>query len=149
MKNTNINLNEHLTEHFTLRELVISGTALRRNIENTPGPDVIECLRRLCQHVLEPLRMRFGVIRITSGYRCKALNKAVGGSMRSQHMLGEAADLHVTDREVIEKMVNFAREHIEFDQLLLERNRRTGVRWIHISYTTRHRNRKMVLNLTV
>ena len=48
-----------------------------------------ELIRRL-----EELRSRVGrPLVITSGYRCSAHNKAVGGSPKSQHMLGTAADV--------------------------------------------------------
>ncbi len=80
-----------LTAHFSLREMCASGTAIRLGIKNEPSEEVINRLQQLCEHVLEPLRQRFGVIRITSGYRCERLNKAVGGVKNSQHRLGEAA----------------------------------------------------------
>ena len=64
---TRIDLNQRLSNHFRLSEFVDSGTARRLNIDNTPEPVHVERLRQLCLHVLEPLRRRFGVIRITSG----------------------------------------------------------------------------------
>ena len=76
MKNTK---QIQLSEHFSLREMTASGTAMQLNIDNTPDEAQTECLRNLCQQVLEPLRKRFGVIRVTSGFRSKRLNNAVGG----------------------------------------------------------------------
>lgn len=85
-----------LTEHFTLSEFVRSETAERNHINNTPSQEVVDNLRALCRNVLEPARVAFGEpIYITSGYRCPALNKAVGGKITSQHLRGEAADLQV------------------------------------------------------
>ena len=78
MNTQHINLNQALTPHFTLAEFVRSGVAIRHNMANSPTPEVINNLRLLCENVLEPLRRRFGVIRITSGYRCKQLNTLVG-----------------------------------------------------------------------
>lgn len=75
-----MNLNQALTPHFTLEEFVRSGVAIRHNIANTPSTHVVNNLRLLCEHVLEPLRHRFGVIRITSGYRCEELNNLVGAN---------------------------------------------------------------------
>lgn len=95
---------QQLTKHFSLREMTISGTAIRYGWDNTPMNFEIENLRQLCINVLEPLRMRFGVIRITSGFRCKAVNDAVGGARDSQHMFGQAADIFVPNMEVGKKM---------------------------------------------
>jgi len=85
-----------LSEHFELTEFLVSETAARRGIANEPSPEVIENLRRLCQSVLEPLRIKLArPVVITSGYRAPALNRAVGGSKTSHHMQGRAADLIV------------------------------------------------------
>lgn len=100
MTTQHITLNQTLTPHFTLAEFVRSGVAIRHNIANTPTPNAINNLRLLCENVLEPLRRRFGVIRITSGYRCEELNNMVGGKPNSQHLLGQAADIHLSNKEV-------------------------------------------------
>ena len=101
-----------LSPHFTLREFIVSGVALRRHIDNTPAdPAVVDHLRLLAEKVLEPLRRHFGVIRITSGYRCPRLNAAVGGRPASQHLRGEAADIHISSVEVGEKMFRFIGNH--------------------------------------
>lgn len=131
--NNPMDLNERLSDHFTLGELVRSGTALRHNIDNTPEPCHVENLRRLCHEVLEPLRRRFGVIRVTSGYRCPELNRRVGGAERSRHLSGEAADLHVASLEVAQKMMKFLDERTPHGELILEHVKKTGVRWIHVS----------------
>jgi len=123
-----------LSEHFSLRELCTSGTAVRLGIRNRPDEVAVSRLQLLCEHVLEPLRCRFGVIRITSGYRCPQLNRAVGGSPRSQHLRGEAADIHISNIEVGQKMFRFIRENLDFDQLLFEHIRGNGVCWLHVSY---------------
>ena len=133
MENTN-EKEVRLSEHFTLREMIQSGTALRLNIDNTPDAYAVECLRLLCRQVLEPLRRRFGVIRVTSGYRCLALNRAVGGAARSQHMRGQAADLHVSSPENERKMFDYIRQNLVFDQLLLEHSKARRTWWIHVSY---------------
>ena len=127
-----------LTPHFSLREMCASGTAIRLGIRNEPSEQVVNSLQQLCEHVLEPLRQRFGVIRITSGYRCDKLNRAVGGVKNSQHRLGEAADIHISDIEVGRKMFRYIKENLEFDQLLFERIRENGVCWLHVSYKKTH-----------
>ena len=128
-----VDLKQQLSEHFKLSEFTQSGTARRHKVKNVPGPREVERLRFLCVKSLEPMRRRFGVIRITSGFRCKKLNTLVGGSPTSQHVLGEAADIHTGGRELSEKMFGFAKQNIPFDQLILEHNPAHGIYWLHIS----------------
>ena len=142
MKTQMKNWNEQLTEHFTLREFVVSRTAMVKNIDNTPTDEVVERLTALCEHVLEPLRRRFGVIRVTSGYRSEELNRLVGGVKHSQHCRGEAADLHVGSRETGRKMFLWIVDHLDFDQLLFERSRDGKSRWLHVSYRPDGPNRR-------
>lgn len=138
-----------LTEHFTLAEFVRSETATNRHIDNTPTPEVIENLRALCRNVLEPARVAFGSpIYITSGYRCQALNKAVGGKPTSQHLRGEAADLQVNGIDNLRRLYNVIKSRGVFDQLLYETNR-SGVRWIHVSYKASGNRQQAVDNYNV
>lgn len=130
--------NRLLTTHFNLREFCISATAIRHGIDNTPPVEAERRLKTLCERVLEPLRHRFGVIRITSGYRSERVNKLVGGSATSQHLLGEAADIHAGSEEVARKMYEFIKQNLDFDQLIMEYRPKTATRWIHVSYTMRH-----------
>lgn len=125
---------EQLSKHFKLKEFTLSGTAIRRGWKNEPDDLHIYCMRQLCEHVLEPLRERFGVIRITSGFRTKQLNDAVGGADLSQHMQGQAADLFIPNKEIGKKMYLFAIQHIDFDQLILEVDNRRHRMWLHVSY---------------
>ena len=135
-----------LTEHFTLSEFVRSKTADRNNIDNTPSQEVIENLRALCRNVLEPARVVFGSpIYITSGYRCSALNNAVGGKPTSQHLRGEAADLQVKGVHNLRKLYNAIKEHGVFDQLLLESNK-AGAKWVHVSYASYGNRRQAIDN---
>lgn len=82
-----------LSEHFDLSEFTRSGTAARMGIDMTASDAVLANLRRLCAEVLEPIRKRVGPIIVTSGYRPDALNRAVGGSHKSDHLHGLAADI--------------------------------------------------------
>ena len=122
-----------LTKHFTLEEFSFSSTAKSRGINNTVPLQYIPSLRNLCEVVLEPLReqVKEPVI-ISSGYRCPALNKAVGGTNTSQHMKGEACDIYMEDKEKLRKWFAILMDG-DFDQLISERNRRTGHCWIHVS----------------
>lgn len=145
------NIDERLTEHFTLREMLYSYTCERLGMINrVDEPEVvIPRLRTLCQRVLEPLRRQFGPIRINSGYRSECLNYVVGGVPHSQHLLGEAADIFTPDEATARRYIDFIRHHLDFDQLLLERQKRTGYVWVHVSYTERMKNRRMVDELGV
>lgn len=79
---------------------------------------------------------------VNSGYRCEALNKAIGGAKSSQHMLGEAADITVGSKEENEKLFNYIKDNLEFDQLINE----SDFSWVHVSYRE-GRLRKQVLEL--
>lgn len=141
-----INLNQQLSPHFTLGEMLRSGTALTLNIDNRPtDPAVVEAMTQLCQHPLETLRRRFGRIIVTSGYRCQRLNRYVGGAISSQHLRGEAADIYVSGPEMARRYASYLEEHGQFDQLIVEPRGSLSPRWLHISYTTRRANRHQVL----
>lgn len=130
-----------LSEHFSLREMTKSSTATRLGIDNTPSKDVLDCLKALCVNVLEPLRKAWGApIVVSSGYRCPAVNKAVGGAAKSQHMLGQAADIHTVsdDREENKKLWCVLKKlGLPVDQAINE----YGYDWIHVSYGPRNRRR--------
>lgn len=131
-----------LSDHFTLREFCLSATAISRGLDNTPDALAVLNLRLLCQNVLEPLRRRFGVIRITSGYRSIAVNNAVGGAEFSQHRFGQAADIHVSNHETGGKMYDYIRQRLPFDQLIYEYNKRNGAQWIHVSFSAEQQRRQ-------
>ena len=122
-----------LTKHFTLEEFSHSSTAKSRGIDNTVPKQLVPALRNLCERVLEPLRERVKEpVIISSGYRCPALNKAVGGTNTSQHMKGEACDIYMEDKTKLRKWFAILLDG-DFDQLIFERNRRTDRCWIHVS----------------
>ena len=120
-----------LSRNFSLNEFIKSDTAKTLDIANYPSDAEIDNLKLLCINVLQPIRERFNKpITISSGYRCKALNKAVGGSKTSSHMYGYAADLIVHDFEEVFKWIV---DNIEYTQAIIEENSK-GNKWIHISY---------------
>lgn len=127
-----------LSKNFTYEELTHSNVAERRGITNRPKTKeeekkVIENLRNLCLEVLQPLRDYVGApVHINSGYRCKALNLAVGGVKNSQHLRGEAADIRIASPKQGREWAAWIQDNCRFDQMLLERNKNGGV-WLHVS----------------
>ncbi len=120
----------NLSKHFTLEEFIHSDIAVRKGIDNAPTEEIINNLKALCINVLEPIREYFKKpIRISSGYRSLALNKAIGGSKTSQHCLGCAVDFTVQDISVDEVFKNIIKMSINFDQNIQEFSA-----WSHISY---------------
>lgn len=154
MKNNNqtislsaTDLQMRLSPHFTLAEMVRSGTAIRLGIINIPkNQETLDNLTQLCRNPLEQLRCRFGRICVTSGYRCAKLNRAVGGKPTSQHLRGEAADIYVSGSEMARRYAEFMRRYGQFDQLIVEPRGAKVPRWIHISYTVNRPLRKQILN---
>ena len=137
-----------LSPHFKLVEFTRSATAQARHIDNTPNEEQIKNLKFLCDNVLEPLREQFGPIIIGSGFRCPALNTAVGGVKNSQHTTGEACDIHLPSIEVGKKYFEFLKKLPIFDQLIWERdNPRSNHYWIHVSIKRSGKNRKQVIPL--
>ena len=138
-----------LTNNFTLAELCKSQTALRKGIDNLPkDPDVVAKMQTLAEEVLQPVRDKFGPTVINSGYRCKKLNTAIGGSKKSQHCFGEAADIEVqtiSNRDLAEWIKN----NLDFDQLILEfyNGKDPSSGWVHVSYKNKDDNRKQVLTI--
>ena len=136
-----------LSPHFKLVEFTRSATAQARHIDNTPNEEQIKNLKFLCDNVLEPLREQFGPIIIGSGFRCPALNTAVGGVKNSQHKSGEACDIHLPSIEVGKKYFEFQKKLPIFDQLIWERNNpRSNHYWIHVSVKRSGKNRKQVID---
>ena len=127
-----------LSKNLSLAEVTKSNTAKRLGINNVPDDEwVIENLRQIVVNVFQPLRDAFGCpIYVSSGYRGLELNRAIGGSLRSQHMEGRALDL---DADVYGKCTNsqifeWIRENVEFDQMVWEFGDTDNPDWVHVSY---------------
>lgn len=132
----------------TLDQFLRSAKAEELGIQNVPTPAHKKALHALAWKVFHPLREHFGVpLRISSGYRAKALNaKTKGASVTSQHALGEAMDLVSMDPSVTNaQLFHYIREHLPFDQLIWEYGTDEEPQWIHVSYSeTRQRKRLLV-----
>ena len=142
-------------KYFTIDELCHSDTAIALGIDNTPNQEVKGHLIQLVEELLDPLRNAWGhPIKVTSGYRCARLNKALkGSSPTSAHLVGFAADLVPCNGDIAgfkKFTVRWLKENnIQFDQCLLESNGR-GSQWVHIAlYNLAMKQRKQILNLNV
>lgn len=125
-----------LSEHFSLSEFIKSQTALRKGIRNNPGPRQIEAMRALCTNVLEPARAHFGKpIKISSGYRSPALNRAIGGSSSSDHCKGRAADFEISGVPNYE-LARWIEDNCNYRQLILEfyTPGEPNSGWVHCAY---------------
>lgn len=138
-----------LSPNLSLDECVKSSTASRLGIDNTPPQKAIDNLKLIATKIFQPLRTHFGVpIFVSNGYRCPALNKAIGGSSSSQHMQGEALDLDMDGRgtNVTNAMIfNYIKDNLIFDQLIWEFGTSTNPDWVHVSYESEGAQRKQIL----
>lgn len=115
-----------LSENFSIAELTVTDTELY----NTPGQVELEKLLYLANYILQPVRNKFGPIRINSGFRSKQVNEKIGGSATSQHCFGEAADIYPLQTS-LEDVFQWIKENLVFGQLILERKEES--RWLHVS----------------
>jgi zinc D-Ala-D-Ala carboxypeptidase len=126
----------NLTANFSLAEMVKSDTALRHDMDNTPGEAEIASLRLLCEKILQPVREHYGKgVKCNSGYRAPAVNQKVGGSPTSDHCKGQAADIEIPGVPNADLAV-WIMENLEYTQLILEFYT-PGVPdsgWVHVSY---------------
>lgn len=125
----------YLSPHFLLDEFTVSQEAARRGIDNTPTAEAMQNLPKLAQ-LMEAVRIHLGVpITISSGFRSKALNDAIGGAPGSQHLTGQAADFIApgfgSPLTICCHLVDQA--SVDYDQLIQEG------RWVHISWSPKPR----------
>ena len=138
---------EKISKHISYKEGVRSVTATRLGIENTPDSYQLSNMEITAMKIFEPLRKWVGgPIRINSFFRSEKLNKAIGGSKRSQHIEGRAMDLddtygHKTNAEMFE----WIRENLNFDQMIWEFGTDENPNWIHVSYDSEDSNRTRCL----
>jgi len=138
-----------ISQHLSLSELTRSDSAKRKGIDNTPTAEHLENFKKLAENIFEPIREHFKVpIHVSSGYRSKELNSAIGGSLSSQHCQGEAIDIDmdgsssgVTNADVY----NFIKDNLEFDQLIWEFGTDANPDWVHVSYKSTGKQRKQKL----
>ena len=124
--------NLKLSTHFSLAEMCDSASAVKLGINNYPQEDeYLASLKYICVNILEPVRARYGApIKVTSGYRCKQLNDAIGGAANSQHCSGQAVDI-MGQSPLDTVLIYVYLRCTNFDQLIFEQ--RGNVTWVHVS----------------
>jgi hypothetical protein len=136
-----------LSTNLSLAEVTRSETAKRRGISNMPTPEHIENFKKLAVNIFQPIREHFGKpILISSGYRSAELNKAIGGSLSSQHCSGEAIDIDMDGTDITNKQIfNYIKENLNFDQMIWEFGTDTNPDWVHVSFASNRSQRKQIL----
>ena len=128
----------NFSKHFTLEEVTRSDKANELEIDNTLPSIYYMNAINVATMLLEPIRLHFGKpFSPLSWYRCESLNKAVGGSTKSDHMTASAVDIRVPKVSLI-ALAEYIKESLVFDQLILEPT------WVHVSYK-KDNNRMQVL----
>ena len=136
-----------ISKHISYKEATRSATALRLGIENVPNEYELQNMEMVAKKVFEPLREAVDApIKINSFFRCEELNKAIGGSSKSQHCQGRAIDIddiygHVSNAF----MYYYIKDNLDFDQLIWEFGTDDSPDWVHVSYVDEDSNRKRCL----
>jgi hypothetical protein len=141
-----------VSEHLDLAEIIRSDSAKRNGISNMPTEEHIANFKLLAEAIFEPIRNNFRVpIIISSGYRSKELNAAIGGSATSQHSKGEAIDIDmdgtpngVSNVDVFE----YIKGNLPFDQLIWEFGSNEKPDWVHVSHSSTGKQRGQILRAT-
>ena len=138
---------KNISEHVTYKESVYSNTAMRLGLKNEPTEAHLSNMELLSEKVFEPLRKHVnGPIKINSFYRGPELNKAIGGSSKSQHCNGQAVDIDDTYGYMSNAdMYNYIKKNLSFDQMIWEFGTDQNPDWVHVSYVNEEANRNRCL----
>ena len=138
---------EKISKHVSYREGVYSITALRLGLNNAPSDAHLQNMKLLSEKIFEPLRMYVnGPIKINSFYRGPELNKAIGGSAKSQHCHGQAMDIDDTYGQMSNAtMYKWIKENLDYDQMIWEFGDDNNPAWVHVSYVDPGSNRNRCL----
>ena len=136
-----------ISKHISYKEGIHSITAIRKGIDNEPNEEQLANMKLVAEKVFEPLRIFInGPIKVNSFFRSPDLNKAIGGSTKSQHCKGQAIDIddtfgHKTNAE----MYHYIKDNLDFDQMIWEFGNNDNPDWVHISYVSPDKNRNRCL----
>jgi len=138
---------KNISEHISYKEGTYSVTALRLGLNNDPTKTHLSNMELLAEKIFEPLRKHVGgPIKINSFYRGSELNKAIGGSSKSQHCEGRAIDLDDTYGYMSNAdMYEYIKNNLSFDQMIWEFGNSDNPDWVHVSYVNEEANRNRCL----
>ena len=138
---------KNISKHISYKESVYSTTATRLGLKNEPTEEHLSNMELLAEKVFEPLRKHVnGPIKINSFYRGPELNKAIGGSSKSQHCNGQAMDIDDTYGYMSNAdMYEYIKNNLSFDQMIWEFGTDKNPDWVHVSYVNEEANRNRCL----
>lgn len=135
----------NISNHITYKEGTHSNTATRRKIKNDPDAIQLKRMKLVAEKVFEPMRIHFDKpIRVNSFFRSVGLNKAIGGSRKSQHCRGEAIDIDAMDGVTNKELFDYIKDNLDFDQMIWEFGTDKEPDWVHVSYKEKG-NRKVII----
>jgi hypothetical protein len=136
-----------ISKHISYKEGVYSITAIRKGIDNEPNEKQLSNMKLVAEKIFEPVRIHFNTpIKVNSFFRSPDLNKAIGGSTKSQHCKGQAIDIDDTyGKATNAEMYWWIKENLDFDQMIWEFGNNDNPDWVHISYVSPDKNRNRCL----
>ena len=136
-----------ISKHISYKEGVYSITAIRKGIDNEPNEEQLSNMKLVAEKIFEPVRTHFKVpIKVNSFFRSPDLNKAIGGSTKSQHCKGQAIDIDDTYGKIKNSDIYWwIKENLDFDQMIWEFGNNDNPDWVHISYVSPNKNRNRCL----
>lgn len=126
--------------NFSISELIFSDMAIKNNINNMPDLKALDNLLNLIFYLLQPIRNKFGAIKITSSYRCKKVNQLVKGAVNSNHLYGCAVDI-IPLKATFRQVYDFITNNLDYDECFIEKNN-AGAMWLHVAYRKGNNRRK-------
>ena len=136
-----------ISKHISYKEGVYSVTAIRKGIDNEPNEEQLSNMKLVAEKIFEPVRTHFKVpIKVNSFFRSPDLNKAIGGSTKSQHCKGQAIDIDDTyGKATNAEMYWWIKDNLDFDQMIWEFGNNDNPDWVHVSYVSPDKNRNRCL----
>jgi zinc D-Ala-D-Ala carboxypeptidase len=132
-----------MAPNFRYKEFVRSATALRLGIRNIPNEQQWRSIERVAEHIIQPVREKFGPIRITSGFRSVELCRNVGSSSKSNHTRGEAIDFEPVSSNVkLIEIVKWIHMNLDYREMIAEY---FPDGWVHVAYRLNKNIRKLKL----
>ena len=136
-----------ISKHISYKEGVYSVTAIRKGIDNEPNEEQLSNMKLVAEKIFEPVRTHFKVpIKVNSFFRSPDLNKAIGGSTKSQHCKGQAIDIDDTYGKIKNYDIYWwIKDNLDFDQMIWEFGNNDNPDWVHVSYVSPDKNRNRCL----